>query len=198
MVQTKTRFKNFAEYAAADPSELPEGHYELVDGDIVEMGAENDENIQISIFLILMLAQVVPHYLIRRGTEIAVPSRLVTSRYPDLMILTEATRAAMKRDQRSLISLEMPAPKSVVEVVSPGNLGSANYDRDYVKKPQEYAARGISEYWLIDPAREVILLHLLGDGQYQVTEFRGNQLIESLGFESLKLTAEQVLKSGEA
>ena len=42
MVQTKTRFKNFAEYAAADPSELPEGHYELVDGDIVEMGAEND------------------------------------------------------------------------------------------------------------------------------------------------------------
>ena len=198
MVQTKTRFKNFAEYAAADPSELPEGHYELVDGDIVEMGAENDENIQMSIFLILMLAQVVPHYLIRRGTEIAVPSRLVTSRYPDLMILTEATRAAMKRDQRSLISLEMPAPKLVVEVVSPGNLGSANYDRDYVKKPQEYAARGISEYWLIDPAREVILLHLLGDGQYQVTEFRGNQLIESLGFESLKLTAEQVLKSGEA
>lgn len=198
MVQTKTRFKNFAEYAAADPSELPEGHYELVDGDIVEMGAENDENIQMSIFLILMLAQVVPHYLIRRGTEIAVPNRLVTSRYPDLMILTEATRAAMKRDQRSLISLEMPAPKLVVEVVSPGNLGSANYDRDYVKKPQEYAARGISEYWLIDPAREVILLHLLGDGQYQVTEFRGNQLIESLGFESLKLTAEQVLKSGEA
>ncbi|MEX0270006.1 Uma2 family endonuclease [Leptolyngbyaceae cyanobacterium UHCC 1019] len=197
MVQTKTRFKNFVEYAAANPSELPEGNYELVNGEIVEMGAENDKNIQIAGFLFFMLAQVVPHYLIRRGTEIAVPSRLVTSRYPDLMVLTEETRAAMKRDQRSLISLEMPAPQLTVEVVSPGNLGSDNYNRDYIEKSQEYASRGILEYWLIDPAREVFVLHLLSHGQYQRTEFRGNQRIESPAFASLQLTAEQILQAGD-
>jgi Uma2 family endonuclease len=113
------------------------------------------------------------------------------------MVLTEETRAAMKRDQRSLISLEMPAPKLAVEVVSPGNPGSDNYNRDYIEKPQEYAARGILEYWLIDPAREVFVLHLLSNGQYQGTEFRGNQRIESPAFASLQLTAEQILQAGE-
>ena len=35
------------QYAALDPSDLPEGNYELVDGVIVEMGAESDQNLEI-------------------------------------------------------------------------------------------------------------------------------------------------------
>lgn len=95
----------------------------------------------------------------------------------------------MKRDQRSLSSLDLPTPSLVVEVVSPGDPGSENYDRDYIHKPQEYAERGIPEYWLIDPIREVILLHLLSSGQYQVKMFRGDERIESPEFKLLQLTA---------
>jgi Uma2 family endonuclease len=197
MTQAKSRFRTFEEYAALDPSELPEGNYELVDGVIVEMGAENDQNLEIVSFLFSVFLQFVPYNLLRRGTEIAVPSRLVTSRFPDLTVLTEETRAAMKRDRRSLIESNMPAPKLVVEVVSPGEPGSDNYDRDYIEKPREYAKRGIPEFWLIDPVREVVLVLYLVERTYKTAEFRGMSQVKSSIFPTLSLTAQQILAAGE-
>ncbi|MBE9182532.1 Uma2 family endonuclease [Oculatella sp. LEGE 06141] len=197
MTQAKSRFRTFEEYAALDPSELPEGNYELVDGVIVEMGAENDQNLEIVSFLFSVFLQFVPYNLLRRGTEIAVPSRLVTSRFPDLTVLAEETRAAMKRDRRSLIESNMPAPRLIVEVVSPGEPGSDNYDRDYIEKPKEYAQRGISEFWLIDPARSVVWVLKLEGSSYKAAEFRGSDRIESEQFQQLNLTAQEILAAGE-
>ena len=197
MTQAKQRFRTIEQYAALDPSDLPEGNYELVDGVIVEMGAESDQNLEIVALLFSVLPQFVPYYLLRKGTEINVPSRL-TSRYPDLMVLTEDTRAAMKRDKRSLVALDMPAPALVVEVVSPGKPGSDNYDRDYVEKPKEYAARGIPEFWQVDPNpdRAVVIVLTLKKGAYQSREFRGSDRVVSPTFPDLKLTAEQILRAG--
>ncbi len=197
MTQAKTRFRTFAEYAALDPSELPEGNYELVDGVIVEMGAENDQNREIVILLILALAQFVPRQLLRVGSEIAVSSKLVTSRFPDLMVLSEETRAVMQPNKRSLIELDMPEPKLVVEVVSPGEPGSDNYDRDYIDKRSEYANRAIPEFWLVDPARAVVLVLSLAGNAYEEKEFRGSDLIQSKQFNQLNLTAQQILTAGE-
>ena len=197
MTQAKTRFRTLEEYAALDPSELPEGNYELVDGVIVEMGAENDQNLEIVSFLFFVFLKFVPYTLIRKGTEIAVPSRLVTSRFPDLTVLTEETRAAMKRDRRSLITPEMPTPSLVIEVVSPGEPGSDNYTRDYTKKPEEYAKRGIPEFWLIDPARAVVLVLVLDGESYRAKEFKGSDRIQSPTFTALNLTAQQILTARE-
>ncbi|NJL21982.1 MAG: Uma2 family endonuclease [Leptolyngbyaceae cyanobacterium SM1_3_5] len=196
MTQAKTRFTTIEEYAALDTSDLPEGNYELVNGVIIEMGAEADQNVVIAGLLFSVFLQFVPYYLIRRGTEIAVPSQSATSRYPDLMVLTEATRAAMRRDKRSLITPEMPAPCLVVEVVSPGKPGSDNYDRDYIEKPKEYAQRGIPEFWQIDPARSVVFVLTLEDGSYKAKAFRGSDRIESEQFKQLNLTVEQILNAG--
>jgi Uma2 family endonuclease len=149
MVQSKTRFTSIEEYAALDTSDLPECPYELVDGEIVEMGAEADQNLKIAIFLISILLQFVPYYLLRKGAEVEVDSRSVTSRFPDLMVLTPEANAALLADKRSLLTKKMPPPRLVVEVVSPGEESSPNYRRDYVDKPKEYAQRGISEYWRI-------------------------------------------------
>ncbi|MBD3887052.1 Uma2 family endonuclease [Phormidium tenue FACHB-886] len=198
MTQAKSRFRTFEEYAALDPSELPDGNYELVNGVIVEMGAENDGNVLIAGFLFSVLLQSVPHYLMRRGTEIRVSSSLVTSRYPDLMVVTEEIHQALKRDRRSLIDSNMPAPRLVVEVVSPGEPGSNNYDRDYIEKPKEYAKRGIPEFWLVDPLREVVLVLSLAGDTYKAVEFRGSDRIQSPTFQALSLTAQQVLSAGEA
>lgn len=197
MTQAKQRFRTIEQYAALDPSDLPEGNYELVDGVIVEMGAESDQNLEIVALLFSVLPQFVPYYLLRKGTEINVPGRL-TSRYPDLMVLTEDTRAAMKRDKRSLVALDMPTPALVVEVVSPGKPGSDNYDRDYVEKPKEYAARGIPEFWQVDPNpdRAVVIVLTLKNGAYQSKEFRGSEKVVSPTFPDLKLTAEQILRAG--
>jgi Uma2 family endonuclease len=198
MIQAKLRFRTFEEYAELDPSDLPESNYELVDGEIIEMGAENDGNVLIAGFLFFVLLQFVPHYLMRRGTEIRVSGSLVTFRYPDLMVVTEEIHQALRRDRRSLIELDLPAPRLVVEVVSPGEPGSDNYDRDYVEKPKEYAERGIAEFWLVDPARAVVRVLSLVDGTYKSTEFRGSDRIYSPTFQALDLTAQQVLSAGEA
>jgi Uma2 family endonuclease len=173
-----------------------DARYELVDGVLVEMGAENDINIMIEGYLVAILLQVAPHYLIRRGTEIEVTGTAAKTRYPDLMVLTEATLSAMTRDKRSLILKDMPPPALVVEVVSPGDPGDDNYDRDYIDKRAEYAARKVPEYWLIDPVRQVVLVWTLQNTQYVGRPFTGNQSIVSLIFPGLKLAADQILGAG--
>jgi Uma2 family endonuclease len=196
MTQTRTRFRTFEEYAALDPSDLPEGNYELVNGAIVEMGAENDQNLEIAMRLVFAFARFVSYELFRIGSEIAVSSESVTSRFPDLVVLTEALRSALSPDKRSIITLELPPPKLVVEVVSPGAPGSDNYKRDYVEKPQEYAKRGIPEFWLVDPTRAVVLVLTLAGSSYEAVEFRGSDQIRSDAFRSLNLTAQQILSAG--
>lgn len=196
MTQAKSRFRTIEDYLAYDDgTDIP---YELVDGVLVEMGAENPGNIAIAIFLISVLLQLsVPHYLIHRGTEIVVPSQSVTSRYPDLIVLTEACWSALSGAKRSLITPEMPAPALVIEVVSPGEPGEKNYDRDYIDKRKEYAARGIPEYGLIDPSRNVVIvLHLSGQLYQEIGRFQGQDQIVSPTFPGLTLIAEQILQAG--
>jgi Uma2 family endonuclease len=196
MTQAKLRFRTLAEYAALDPSDLPEGRYELVNGELVDMGAENLQNVIIAGFIFSVLLQFVPSYLIHLGTEIAVSSRNATSRFPDLMVITEETLNAMQLDRRSLVMPQMPAPALVIEVVSPGQPGTENYDRDYVEKPAEYAARGIPEFWQVDPDRAMVTVLWLEQGVYQPKVFRGADLIVSPTFPALTLTAAQILTAG--
>ncbi|MGB8701986.1 MAG: Uma2 family endonuclease, partial [Thermosynechococcaceae cyanobacterium] len=143
MAIATTRPMTFAEYLDYDDG--TDTRYELVDGILVEMGAETDQNVLIALFLIVAFARVVPLNQLRRGTEIEICPGRATSRYPDFMVLTAAGAAALSSERRSLIRADMPAPALVVEVVSPGEPGAKNYDRDYVEKRQEYAERGIPE-----------------------------------------------------
>jgi Uma2 family endonuclease len=171
--------------------------YEFVDGVLVAIGAENDENNLICMFLISIFLQFVPYYCLRRGTEVIVPSSYITCRIPDLMVLTEKGAIALPAKARSLIKADMPAPALVVEVVSPGEPGEPNYDRDYIEKRREYAARGIPEYWIIDPERQVVLVQTLTDKVYQEQRFAGVEAIVSATFPKLNLSAEQVLKAAQ-
>ncbi|MDW8199751.1 MAG: Uma2 family endonuclease [Cyanobacteriota bacterium SKYGB_h_bin112] len=171
--------------------------YELVDGVLVDVGAERPLNIDIAMFLIVMFAQLIPIRLIHRGTELVVPGAGASTRYPDLVVLSEACAAALAGKPRSLITLEMPAPALVVEVVSPGNPGEQNYDRDYIEKRREYALRGIPEYWIIDPDRQVVLVLTLTGQTYQDQRFMGNEAIVSPTFPQFQATAEQILKAGQ-
>jgi Uma2 family endonuclease len=196
MVQAKPRFTSIEEYAALDTSDLPECPFELVDGVIVEMPTENFINLQIAGFLVSILLQFVPHYLIIWGVEIEVASRSVTSRCPDLLVLTDAGFNALPRDKRAIMRKDMPPPALVIEVVSPGGESSDNYQRDYIRKRQEYAERGIPEYWLIDPIRELVLVMRLDGAAYQMQEFRESALVISCAFPNLQLTAEQILNAG--
>ena len=145
--------------------------YELVDGVLIEMPPETDGNNLISLYLLSEFLKFVPLHLIRhKDTEIVVTGNRPRVRLPDLLILTEELFAAIGGG-RATITSDMPSPILVVEVVSPGK---ANEDRDYRYKRSEYAARGIREYWIVDPAQAKIAVLTLVDGLYEEAIFQGS------------------------
>jgi Uma2 family endonuclease len=130
---------------------------------------------------------------LRRGTEIVVQSGKSETRYPDLMVISEETRLALKKQRtRSIILPQMPPPLLVLEMVSPGDESSQNYKRGYQEKPVEYASIGIPEYWIIDPQRSIVWVGILMDGAYQFQAFQGLDLIESPIVPDLKLTVSKL------
>ncbi|WP_448571556.1 Uma2 family endonuclease [Trichothermofontia sp.] len=168
-----------------------EGQREFVGGEIINMPPESNLNALISVFLLVSLSRLVPiRWLRHKDVEIIVAGRV---RMPDLMILGEDLAAVLLTSGRSTITVEMPAPLLVVEVVSPGK---ANEDRDYRFKRSEYAARGIPEYWIIDPTRATVLVLLLVDGLYEAIEYVGGDRIQSSLLPELNLTVEQLLNAG--
>ena len=126
--------------------------YELVNGELIVMPPESDLNQRIVMFLLShFLQQGIPSYRLRIGAEIVVSGSRATTRLPDLMVLSEELATALEGASRSTIIIDMPPPQLVVEVVSPGR---ENSDRDYRYKRSEYAARGIAEYWIVDPLQQ--------------------------------------------
>jgi Uma2 family endonuclease len=191
MVTTTRRF-TLAEYLVYDDG--TDRRYELVNGELVDMSSESDLNNKIAIFLLLQFAQYISGAWLRRGTEVVVSGSLVTSRVPDLMVLTEESAAALAGTTRSIILPDMPPPALVLEVVSPGK---ENENRDYRYKRSEYGARGITEYWIVDPARAQVVVLTLVEGLYEETIFQGSDRILSTLFPVLELTAQQVLQAGD-
>ena len=171
--------------------------YELVDGVLVEMGAESTINTQIAIFLLATFLQMgIPYYRLGIKQQIAVSSREVTAREPDLMVHSEESAKAIEGLKQALLYTDLPAPMLVVEVVSPGEPGEKNYDRDYIEKRREYAERGIQEYWIVDPYRQVVLVLTLEETSYEEQRFTEQMAISSPTFPNLNLTADRVLKAG--
>jgi Uma2 family endonuclease len=86
------------------------------------------------------------------GYKLRVESPEVQFREPDVVYLTpEQNKQSGEQFTR--------AAEIVAEVVSPDDPS-----RDYVTKRGEYAAAGIPEYWILDPAaRQVLVLGLEGD-----------------------------------
>lgn len=178
----------FEEYLAYDDG--TDTRYELVNGELVVMPTESPENNDIAIRLLAELMKLVPLRLIaHKDTEVEVSGRRATCRLPDLMIHTEESKAALTGSRRALITRDMPPPALVIEIVSPG---TANRARDYRYKRTEYAARGILEYWIIDPELQQVTLCKWDDGQYEDTVFKGNDSIQSDILPQCTLTPSQL------
>ena len=182
-----TPWLTLEEYLAYDDG--TDNRYELVDGKLVIMPPESDRNNLIALYLLAEFLKLVPLQLIRhKDTEIVVTGNRTRVRMPDLMILTEELLAAID-GRRATITPDMPSPALVVEVVSPGKV---NRDRDYRYKRAEYAARGIIEYWVVDPEYLKVTVLSLIDGLYEENIFEGDRAINSTVIEKLSLTAGQI------
>ena len=179
-----TPYLSLEDYLAYDDG--TDTRYELVDGVLVEMPPESDENLSIARKLLLTLIQHFPPEWVAWGTEIEVMGRRARCRLPDLLVHTEASKAALAGMGRATITREMPPPALVIEIVSPGK---ANRDRDYRYKHTEYAAREIAEYWIVDPEEQQVTVCQWVEGQYEDAVFQGSEPIQSVMVPELVLTA---------
>ncbi len=193
MIQAHKPKLTFEEYLTYEDD--TDNRYELIDGELITLPPESGPNNFIANYLLFTLASsgFVPLMLIRTHMcEIQVPILREgdsANRYPDLVILRP--EHILLTASRLTITLDMPPPQLVVEVVSPGRVGR---DRDYISKRDQYAARNIPEYWIVDPQEQMVAVLRLESGEYvEVGMFQGEQTLVSPTFPQLNLTAGQVL-----
>lgn len=145
-----------------------------------------------SLFL-LVAAGIVPLELVHPGQcEVQVPvlqPKDPANRYPDLVILRPEHLALTQK--RLTLTLEMAPPQLVAEVLSPGK---QNRDRDLIRKRDQYAARDIPEYWLVDPEQQTVTILQWQDGSYaKAGVFHADNRLVSPTFPDLQLTPAQIL-----
>jgi Uma2 family endonuclease len=184
-----TQKMTLAEFLAYDDG--TENLYELENGELISMPSESDRNQRIASFLFaLFLGMGIPSYRLRIGTELAVSGSRVSVRVPDLLLLSEELATELENATRSIVMMDMSPPLLAIEVVSP-----KQENRDYRYKRTEYAARGIAEYWIVDPiAQKVTILEWI-EGLYEEKVYMGDSKIESSLFENLELTVDRLLQA---
>jgi len=182
------KFLTFAEFLDYDNG--TDTSYELEDGVLLEMPTESTQNCDVAMRILVELLKHFPYYLVRyKDIELAVLGRRATCRRPDILVHTPESAAALEGATRSLITLDMPPPALVVEVVSPG---APNHSRDYRHKRTEYAAREIMEYWIVDPETQQVTLCKWIDGQYEDTIVSGEYSLPSEVVPDWGLTVTQI------
>jgi Uma2 family endonuclease len=182
----------FEEYFNYD--DRSDTRYELVNGELVVVPPESDLNQRIvSLLFAYFLQQGIGPYRLRIGAEIVVSGLRATTRLPDLMVLSEELATALEGASRSTVTFDMPPPQLVVEVVSPGK---ENADRDYRYKRSEYAARGIAEYWIVDPIQQRVTVLDWVEGLYEEQVFQSDERIISPMLPDLELTSERLMNAG--
>lgn len=189
---TTTKKLSFEEYLVY--SDGTDTRYELVDGELRAMSLGTGKHSNIIRFLNRQFEDAItsseqPWVSLASLVGVRSPRgrRWDTSRIPDITILDQAQWEAMA-DRAAVIDFNEPPPILVVEVVSP----STKTD-DYRSKRGEYGVLEIPEYWIVDPLEEKVTLGILDHEFYELTEYQGDQLIQSPTFSDLKLTATQIL-----
>jgi Uma2 family endonuclease len=164
--------------------------YELENGKLIDISSESEINRRIAMFLVAYLFEEgTPAYQLTMKTELVVSGSRVSVRVPDLLVLSEELALELDGASRSIVLMDMPPPLLVVEVVSPNQ-----EKRDYRYKRTEYAARGIAEYWIVDPILQRVTVLEWVEGLYEEKVFTGDNQIESTVLGSLDLTVDRVLQ----
>ena len=202
MIETPTKPLTFAEFAEWKPEDR---FYELHNEWVVKKLQPLGEYEEIVGFLSSELTlkfqkQNLPYFIPKQA--LVKPLKDESAYLPDILILNETNLASEPLWKKFSTVTQGASIPLVVEVVS------TNWQDDYIKKVGEYELIGIPEYWIVDylglggrrfignPKQPTILIYRLIDGEYEVSQFRGNDNIESAAFPELNLTAQQIFQAG--
>ncbi|WP_271252505.1 Uma2 family endonuclease [Pseudanabaena sp. Chao 1811] len=181
-----------------------DNRYELIDGEIFDLEPTGQHEEVAALITAKICVQIdrlgLPWFVLQRGL-FRPSSASMTAFRPDVMAVdrTEVAKESLWQEQ-SIIS-RGSSIKFVAEVVS------SNWQNDYARKVEDYAALGIPEYWIADylglggirhigkPKQPTLSVCTLVDGEYEINLFRDNDAIFSPTFPHLNLTTKQVLNA---
>jgi len=181
-----------------------DNRYELIDGDIFDLeptGLHEEVAAFITTKVCVQIDQMgLPWFVLQRGL-IRPDNMGMTAFRPDVAVIDqhELTKEPIW-SQQSILTLGSSI-KFVAEVVS------SNWQNDYARKVEDYATLGIPEYWIADYAglggvrhigkskQPTLSICTLVNGEYEIQQLRGNQIVVSTTFPNLKLTAAEILKT---
>jgi Uma2 family endonuclease len=182
-----------------------DNRYELIDGEVFDLEPTGLHEEVAAFITTKVCVQIdgmgLSWFVLQRGLLRPSNSGMTAFR-PDVAVVdrNKLTEELLWSDQ-SILTLGSSI-KFVAEVVS------SNWQNDYARKVEDYAALGIPEYWIADyaglggtrhigkPKQPTLSICTLVDGEYAIQQLRDNQTITSPTFPKLKLTAEQVLRAG--
>jgi Uma2 family endonuclease len=181
-----------------------DNRYELIDGEVFDLEPTGQHEEVAAFITAKICVQVegtgLPWFVLQRG--LLRPSNgAMTAFRPDVAVVDrdELIKEPFWSDQ-SILTLGSSI-KFVAEVVS------SNWQNDYARKVEDYAALGIPEYWIADyaglggtrhigkPKQPTLSICSLVDEEYEIQQLRGREIIVSPTFPELRLTAEQVLRA---
>lgn len=183
-----------------------DNRYELIDGEVFD-GGPTGAHEEVAAFITAQICVQIdnvglPWFVLQRGLLRPVGTEMMAFR-PDVMVV----------DRRHLTREPLWADQSVLtlgsSIILIAEVVSSNWQNDYARKLEDYAALGIPEYWIADyaglggtrhigkPKQPTLSICTLGNGEYDISQVRGNQPVVSATFPALKLTAEQVLTAGQ-
>ncbi|MEA5581993.1 Uma2 family endonuclease [Nodularia harveyana UHCC-0300] len=199
---TKPKVVTYAEFIEWKPEGI---FYELHDGVICEMPQPLGEHEEITGFIARKLTiefdRLNLPYTIPKQALVK-PPESESAYLPDVLILNRANLGNEPLWKKQSTVTQGASVPLVIEVVS------SNWRDDYYKKLADYEEMGIPEYWLVDylalggrkfignPKQPTISVYQLIEGEYQVTQFRGSDIIQSPAFPELNLTANQIFQLG--
>ena len=120
---------------------------------------------------------------------------------PDIAVIDRSMLGDEPRWENSSILQNGKSSKLIVEVVS------TNWRDDYALKLSDYESLGIEEYWIADylgiggrryigsPKQPTLSVCILVNGEYEIQQFRGDDLIQSRTFPNLQFTVNQFFNS---
>jgi Uma2 family endonuclease len=130
MTQAQVRFPSFEAYLSYSDEMEMEGRYALINGELVDLPPESEENNWLALNLRDLLIGIIQRRLVRvHACEVQVPvlqPKDPANHFPDLVVLREEHLRLTQR--RLTITLEMPPPRLIAEVVSPGKPNQRQFD----------------------------------------------------------------------
>ena len=183
-----------------------DNRYELIDGEVCDLEPTGPHE-EIAAFVTAKVCVQIdlgnlPWFVLQRGLLRPSHSGMTAFR-SDVVVVDRGELVKEPLWSEQSILMLGSSIKFVAEVVS------SNWQNDYARKVEDYAALGIPEYWSADYAGLGVTRHIgkpeqttlsvctLLNGEYEIQQIRGDQPIVSMAFPGLKLKAEQVLNTDD-